>query len=862
MRSLCPSNPRGQARSISAAIVFALASAALPAATLPASAATTTNLVVTPLSTVFSGNNVTGVAADAAPGFDGGSLASNGVAKTDMYFTPAMLFGGPVTFGDIKDIRFWTKKGTTHPVEARDWYLILYSDPYVGDVSTPAWYGDRIVTEPAYSAALADPANTWNQWATDGATNTLRFYESTQGAPGAGFGSYTDPFWAAFSAGNALSGSPYAGHSILYFSIQTSSSTAAGFTGQLDGVTIELDDGSVATINFEPACTADADCETDGLFCTLDTCNTASGVCSSAPRDCSADVNPIDFEAPTYAAGNINGQDGWKKTGPFDHVVASSGGTAGYGLQSLRISNAVTSGSFGDQLFSRPVANEVGESGAASNGLSGGSRRMHFETSFDIVSAVPGAEQPGLSFSTSADRGDGARETYLRFADSPTGLQVYFLDYQDLPPYGDVGTEADGCGAGDNFFETQVGTDLDRSVPHAIVEILDVVEGPHNDVVKVFIDGNLVHTGTSWEDYHRWCAATGESVTVDSRLFRTAGTAAPATLGFGFLIDNFELKSGDTEGEICNDTCDETSDSCAIAGGTACTDDLNACTVDQCDGSGNCAHTAGNAGTICRSPFGVCDLAETCDGLATDCPADAKSSGECRASAGVCDVAESCDGISNACPADAKSVAVCRTAAGECDAAETCDGIADACPVDAYVALHTACTDDGDVCTVDSCDGAGACIHEAAECAFPSHPTKVKVRQQKDGDSRGKIRLRSGFLAEAPGDLFNSTNPITITVSDAATLSYAHTWTMAECLVKSSGAIRCLSADKAFRVMFKPVKGQPNEFRFRAMMKNLAIDGPFVAPVTVALEHGATPTSHQEEAGDCRLTAQGIRCRQ
>jgi len=847
-----------KARTLTAASLLLIA-----AASLPASAATTTNLVVTPLSTVYDANNVTGVAADAAPGFAGGSLASNGVAKTDIYFTPAMLFGGPVTFGDIKDIRFWTKKGTTHPVEARDWYMVLYSDPYPGDVSTPTWYGDRIGTEPVYSAALADPANTWNQWSTDGAANTLRFYESTQGAPGASFGGYTDPFWAAFSAGNALSGSPYAGHSILFFSIQTSSSSAAGFTGQLDGLTIELDDGSVANVNFEPACTSDVDCDLDGLFCTIDACNQATGQCSASPRDCAADVTALDIEAPTYTIGNINGQDGWKKTGPFDQVVDSSSGTAGFGLQSVRISNAVVSGSFGDQLFTKPVANEVGEASANNAGLSGGSRRTHFESGFDIASTVPGAEQPGLAFSTSADRGDGARETYLRFADSPTGLQVYFIDYQDLPPYGDVGTEADGCGTGgDNFFETQIGVDLDRSVPHTILERLEAVEGPHNDVVEVLIDGVVVHTGTSWEDYHRWCALTGESVTVDSRIFRSAGAAAPATLGFGFLLDNFVLKSGDTEGEICSDACNETSDSCAIAGGTACTDDLNACTVDQCDGLGSCAHTAGNAGAVCRSLFGVCDVAETCDGLATDCPADAKSNDECRASAGVCDVAETCDGISNACPADAKSVAVCRAAAGECDAAETCDGAADACPVDAFVALHTACTDDGDVCTVDSCDGAGACMHEAAECSLPTNPTNVKVRQQKDGNSQGVIRFRSGFLAEAPGDLFNSLNPITITVSDAALFSYAHTWMTAECTAKPSGSIRCLSADKAFRVVFKPVKGEPNEFRFRGMMKNLAIDGPFAGPLTVATEHGATPTSHAEVADTCRLSPQAIRCRQ
>ena len=53
-------------------------------------------------------------------------------------------------------------------------------------------------------------------------------------------------------AANSLSGVPYAGQAILYFSIQTGSATATGFTGQVDGLRIELTDGSVANINSEP----------------------------------------------------------------------------------------------------------------------------------------------------------------------------------------------------------------------------------------------------------------------------------------------------------------------------------------------------------------------------------------------------------------------------------------------------------------------------------------------------------------------------------------------------------------------------------------------------------------------------------
>jgi hypothetical protein len=155
---------------------------ALAGAVLLASNAT---FVITPASPVFDANNVQGVLLDGAPGYSSGSFKSNGVGKTDMYFTPESLFGGrSVTLGDIAGISYWTKTGAIHSVDPRDWFLAIYTKPYAGDVSSASWYGDRIGTEP-------------------------------------------------------------------YFSAQTGSGWAAGFEGQVDGLRIELTDGSVANVNFE-----------------------------------------------------------------------------------------------------------------------------------------------------------------------------------------------------------------------------------------------------------------------------------------------------------------------------------------------------------------------------------------------------------------------------------------------------------------------------------------------------------------------------------------------------------------------------------------------------------------------------------
>lgn len=249
-----------------------------------------------------------------------------------------------------------------------------------------------------------------------------------------------------------------------------------------------------------------------------------------------ADSVSVNFENPPYTLGTINGQDGWSSLGSagsgcavYDHAVSGSLSTAGFGSQSLRISNAVVSGCFSDQTFSKSLIDEAGETGAINSGFSGGIRQKHFEAQFSLASAVPGSQQTGLYMSVSPDRGDGARMSYLRFEDNLGGIDVFFDDYSS--------------GA---FNENLVAT-LDRTKTHTIKFSMDFVDGPANDVVKIYIDGVLVKTGTSWEDYFRDWQPLIAPPTVDSLLFRTGGgvgNEAPATLGFGFLVDNLSLLSG------------------------------------------------------------------------------------------------------------------------------------------------------------------------------------------------------------------------------------------------------------------------------------------------------------------------------
>ncbi|MBL8158539.1 peptidoglycan-binding protein [bacterium] len=249
-----------------------------------------------------------------------------------------------------------------------------------------------------------------------------------------------------------------------------------------------------------------------------------------APLLVEADTLSIDFES--YATGAINGQNGWTKTGSYDVEVVESSVLSG--SKSLRFSNAVTSGSFGDQTFTTSLTDEAGDAQAVSGGQSGGARQNHFEAEFKIKAATT-TYQPGLFLSVSPDRGDGARMSYLSFADTAEGIDVNFYDVQSVidPAV---------------FTPTLVANDLSRESAHTAKFVIDFVDGPSNDIVKIYIDGNLVHTGTTWENYFRFDnesnpSLADESRTVDSLLFRAGGTAAPATLGVGFLIDDITLTS-------------------------------------------------------------------------------------------------------------------------------------------------------------------------------------------------------------------------------------------------------------------------------------------------------------------------------
>ena len=92
-----------------------------------------------------------------------------------------------------------------------------------------------------------------------------------------------------------------------------------------------------------------------------------------------------------FALGSVNSQQGWSSTGAYDQaIVTNTYGYPTFGCQSLRLSNAVTTGAFGDQTFSFSVPNEAGETESTNGGYSGGTRQRN--SSAAVQSGYPAGE--------------------------------------------------------------------------------------------------------------------------------------------------------------------------------------------------------------------------------------------------------------------------------------------------------------------------------------------------------------------------------------------------------------------------------------------------------------------------------------
>ncbi|QDU61409.1 hypothetical protein Pan216_22650 [Planctomycetes bacterium Pan216] len=230
-----------------------------------------------------------------------------------------------------------------------------------------------------------------------------------------------------------------------------------------------------------------------------------------------------DFQA--FSLGSVDGQGGWSVTNPnIDQEIVDVDGN-----NVIRLSNAFTIGSFGDQLQTPSSGIVAGESqGSLNQDGTVPTTSNRFYAQFDITSAT-GAAQPGLRTTVSPSNPDHSRMSFVSIDDDgANGYDITFFDY----------TTADG------FRGTTLDLDLPYDEWHEIAfEIIFIDGGPANDIVNLYVNGELVHTGTTWEDYYVdqsgleqpvWVGPRG----VDRLLFRQSGDAVSETAGAGFFLDN------------------------------------------------------------------------------------------------------------------------------------------------------------------------------------------------------------------------------------------------------------------------------------------------------------------------------------
>jgi hypothetical protein len=182
----------------------------------------------------------------------------------------------------------------------------------------------------------------------------------------------------------------------------------------------------------------------------------------------------------------------------------------------LRISNAVTSGSFGDQLFSPTLDIPATEDGPAST----------FNASFTLD---PVALQPGLRVTVSPDNGAGGRAGFLAIEHRADGLAL-------------VSSGSAGNGA---WTDKTIATRLDASRAHQVEMRLTKAPGGNkgkgNDEFSVRVDNGKWVSNKTFESYY---AGTGEpNYRTDTLLFRVSGTAMPELRGKGLLIDDLSIST-------------------------------------------------------------------------------------------------------------------------------------------------------------------------------------------------------------------------------------------------------------------------------------------------------------------------------
>ncbi|MEQ8787080.1 MAG: right-handed parallel beta-helix repeat-containing protein, partial [Pirellulaceae bacterium] len=191
-----------------------------------------------------------------------------------------------------------------------------------------------------------------------------------------------------------------------------------------------------------------------------------------------------------------------------------------------RLSDLGDTGNLQTRPHSPKFDGQAGETGAIDDFGGDPVTTASIVLSYDFRSAT-GAAQAGLQINTHLACGDDCRHGFIRIRDEGDGFDLEFFDT--------------GVGGFSEFQSTILDTNLSYTDWHNIVIEIQFVDGLNgdgtgNDIVSVFVDGALAHTGTSWETGYD-DVGTGDPRSVDRAAFYRASSGAADPSG-GLWFDN------------------------------------------------------------------------------------------------------------------------------------------------------------------------------------------------------------------------------------------------------------------------------------------------------------------------------------
>jgi len=234
-----------------------------------------------------------------------------------------------------------------------------------------------------------------------------------------------------------------------------------------------------------------------------------------------------------------DGENGWNFAGVADQEVVDLGGTYG---QAFRMSSDPTTGAFGGP-FSMAAPVTAGEPQTTADVDS-----LRIAYDFKAVSGTPDGSRLEVDFGR-ADGSDRVNFMVLEW-DTSVGLRIAVNE----PTTTDGQWTTNDFAAFTGNRSLAEGLDVGGAQWHSLEMVLRFVDGSDNDVVDVYLDGELIGTTTTFENFRDWSssdhAANAEADLASRLFFRNSASGAPndgpGGDNQGFHFDNLAITGYDS----------------------------------------------------------------------------------------------------------------------------------------------------------------------------------------------------------------------------------------------------------------------------------------------------------------------------